>query len=90
MQPTWHIERLLMRTDGFASVSVTWAGGEMVTKPLTFAGQELEINYRTGAAGSDVASLAGKPVPALSEAEAVGGVLVRDLMRDQLLDAETH
>ena len=51
-----------MRTDGFASVSATWAGGEMVTKPLTFAGQELEINYRTGAAGSDVASLAGKPV----------------------------
>jgi len=52
MQPTWHIERLLMRTDGFASVSAPWAGGEMVTKPLTFTGGELEINYRTGAAGS--------------------------------------
>jgi hypothetical protein len=52
MQPTWHIERLLMRTDGFASVSAPWSGGELLTKPLTFTGGELEINYRTGAAGS--------------------------------------
>jgi hypothetical protein len=52
MQPTWHIERLLLRTDGFASVSATWSGGELLTKPLTFTGGELEINYRTGAAGS--------------------------------------
>jgi hypothetical protein len=52
LQPTWHIERLLLRTDGFASLSAPWAGGEMVTKPLTFSGKELELNYRTGAAGS--------------------------------------
>jgi hypothetical protein len=51
MQDSWHIERLLLRTDGFASVSVPWAGGEMVTKPFTFKGCELEINYRTGAPG---------------------------------------
>jgi len=52
MQPTWHVERLLLRTDGFASVSAPWAGGELLTTPLTFTGGELEINYRTGAAGS--------------------------------------
>lgn len=52
MQPTWHIERLLLRTDGFASLSAPWVGGEMVTKPLTFAGDTLEINYRSSAAGS--------------------------------------
>jgi hypothetical protein len=51
MQDSWHIERLLLRTDGFASVSAPWAGGEMVTKPLTFTGSRLEINYRTGAPG---------------------------------------
>lgn len=65
MQPTWHIERLLLRTDGFASLSAPLAGGEMLTKPLTFSGTALEINYRTAAAGkpqADPGTLAGKPV----------------------------
>lgn len=67
MQDSWHIERLLLRTDGFASVSAPWAGGELLTKPFTFAGRELEINYRTGAPGfvrvevEDAA--AGTPIP---------------------------
>ncbi|MDD5707511.1 MAG: hypothetical protein PHR35_16430, partial [Kiritimatiellae bacterium] len=47
MQDSWHIERLLLRTDGFASVSAPWAGGEMITKPFIFTGNRLEINYRT-------------------------------------------
>lgn len=51
MQDSWHIERLLLRTDGFASVSAPWAGGELLTKPLIFSGRTLEINYRTGAPG---------------------------------------
>jgi len=50
-QRTWHVERLLLRTDGFASVAAPWAGGELVTKPFTFSGRELEINYRTSAPG---------------------------------------
>ncbi|NJD04393.1 MAG: hypothetical protein FIA99_17765 [Ruminiclostridium sp.] len=49
---SWYVERLLLRLDGFASVTAPWAGGEMVTKPFIFSGQELEINYRTSAAGS--------------------------------------
>lgn len=66
MQDSWHIERLLLRTDGFASVSAPWAGGELVTKPFTFAGRELEINYRTGAPGFvrvEIQDAAGKPIP---------------------------
>ena len=51
MQETWHIERMLLRLDGFASVNAPYAGGELVTKPLIFSGKELEINYRTSAAG---------------------------------------
>ena len=51
MQDSWHAERLLLRTDGFASVSAPHAGGEMVTRPFTFSGMELEINYRTSAPG---------------------------------------
>jgi len=66
MQDSWHIERLLLRTDGFASVSALWAGGEMVTKPLTFEGSRLEINYRTGAPGFvrvEILDDARKPIP---------------------------
>jgi len=72
LQPTWHIERLLLRTDGFASVSAPWAGGEMLTKPLTFTGSRLEINYRTGAAGSvkvEVQDLDGIPLAGFTAAD---------------------
>ena len=66
LQNAWHIERLLLRTDGFASVSAPWAGGEMLTKPFVFAGQQLKINYRTGAPGFvrvEIQDAAGKPLP---------------------------
>jgi len=66
MQDSWNIERLLLRTDGFASVNAPWSGGEMVTKPLTFSGERLEINYRTSAAGSvrvEIQDAEGKPLP---------------------------
>jgi hypothetical protein len=72
MQPTWHIERLLLRTDGFASASAPWAGGEMVTKPLTFTGKALEINYRTSAAGSvrvEIRDADGKPLAGFAAAD---------------------
>jgi len=66
MQDSWHIERLLLRTDGFASVNVPWSGGELVTRPLTFAGRALEINYRTSAPGSvrvEIQDAGGAPLP---------------------------
>lgn len=66
MQDTWHIERLLLRTDGFASVKAPWAGGEMLTKTLTFSGGSLEINYRTGAPGSvriEIQDAVGEAIP---------------------------
>jgi hypothetical protein len=69
MQESWHIERLLLRTDGFASVTAPWAGGELLTKPFTFAGSLLEINYRTGASGFvrvELQDAAGAPIPGYS------------------------
>jgi len=72
MQPTWHIERLLLRTDGFASLSAPWAGGEMLSKPLTFTGNMLEINYRTSAAGGlrvEIQDAVGTPLPGFAEAD---------------------
>lgn len=72
MQPTWHVERMLLRTDGFASLSAPWGGGEMVTKPLTFTGDALEINYRTSAAGNvrvEIQDADGNPLPGFTLAE---------------------
>jgi hypothetical protein len=65
VQDSWHIERLVLRTDGFASVTAPWAGGEMITQPFIFAGNGLEINYRTSAAGSvriEFQDADGKPI----------------------------
>ena len=44
--------RYTLRVDGFVSVQATLSGGELITKPLTFAGRELAINFSASAAGS--------------------------------------
>lgn len=51
-QPSAHLVRYALRTDGFISVRAPYRGGEMVTKPLTFSGRELVLNLATSAAGS--------------------------------------
>ena len=63
---SWHIQRMTLRLDGFASVHGPYAGGEMVTKPLKFKGKRLEINYSTSAAGSvrvEIQDADGNPIP---------------------------
>ena len=64
-QPSNYLERLTMRLDGFISVNAPYTGGEMVTKPFTFAGNELEINYAVGASGSiwvEIQDVSGKAI----------------------------
>ena len=43
--------RWTLRLDGLASLNAPVAGGEMVTRPLTFRGDRLEINARTAGIG---------------------------------------
>ncbi|MEN8251826.1 MAG: hypothetical protein ABFS32_23095, partial [Bacteroidota bacterium] len=50
-QPTKHVARYSLRLDGFASVNAPYSGGEMITKPLIFKGDEVHINFATSAAG---------------------------------------
>jgi hypothetical protein len=55
-----------MRLDGFASARAEYAGGELVTKPITFAGKQLTINFATSAPGSiriEIQTADGKPIP---------------------------
>lgn len=51
-QPTAHLRRYSLRLDGFASASASFEGGELITKPLVFAGEKLFLNFSTSAAGS--------------------------------------
>lgn len=44
--------RYTLRMDGFVSRGALYEGGEVVTKPLTFAGDRLCVNLATSAAGS--------------------------------------
>ncbi|MCP4643935.1 MAG: hypothetical protein GY851_26060 [bacterium] len=82
-QDTAHLQRFTLRADGFASVHAPYAGGEMVTKPLVFAGKELVINYSTSAAGSvwvEVQDAAGVAVPGFAQAncdEIIGDHIAR-------------
>ena len=71
-QQTAHLERLSLRLDGFASLHAPYGGGEMLTKPITFEGSRLEINYSTSAAGSirvEIQTVDGQPIPGFSLAE---------------------
>jgi hypothetical protein len=77
-QPTSHVRRYSLRTDGFVSVTAPYAGGELLTKPLKFSGEELSLNFATSAAGSirvEIQDEAGQPLPgfALADAEELIG-----------------
>lgn len=81
-QASCHAFRFSMRTDGFASVSAPYAGGELLTKPLTFTGSRLLLNMATSAAGSVRAELqdaaTGKALPgyAMEDATELAGDMI--------------
>ena len=57
--PTVRIRRGTLRTDGFVSAAAGYSGGELVTRPLTFTGGEMLLNYSTSAVGSIRVELQG-------------------------------
>lgn len=73
-QPTAHLQRYSLRLDGFASVQAPYAGGELLTKPLTFSGDRLELNFATSAAGSirvEIQDMAGQPISGFAAGDCV-------------------
>ncbi len=66
------LRRYTFRMDGFVSLNAPLKGGEALTKPFTFAGAELLINFATSAAGSvrvEVQDEAGRALPGYSLAD---------------------
>ena len=67
------LRRYTIRLDGFVSLHAGLAGGELTTKPLTFSGGRLSLNYATSAAGSlrvEIQDAAGNPIPGYALADA--------------------
>jgi hypothetical protein len=63
------LRRYTLRMDGFVSVKAPMSGGELLTRPFTFAGRTLALNFATSAAGGvrvEIQDAAGRPVPGFS------------------------
>ena len=61
-----------IRIDGFVSLAAPLSGGELVTRPINFQGNQLSLNLSTSAAGSvrvEIQAPDGKAVPGFSLAE---------------------
>jgi hypothetical protein len=59
-------DRYVLRTDGFVSVHAGSQQGELLTRPLVFAGNALSVNFSTSAAGSlhvEIQDADGCPIP---------------------------
>jgi hypothetical protein len=66
------LRRYSLRLDGFVSIRADAAGGELISRPIRFAGSRLSINFRTSAAGSlrvEVQDADGEPLPGFSLAD---------------------
>lgn len=72
------LRRYTVRQDGFRALRAGLAGGELITKPLRFAGGPLHLNFATSAAGRVRVELQdgdGQPIPgfALEDCEPLFG-----------------
>jgi hypothetical protein len=66
------VRRYTLRIDGFVSLRAPLVGGELVTKPITFAGNRLALNVSTSAAGSvriEIQNVEGQAIPGFALAD---------------------
>ena len=49
--PDSRLRRFTYRVDGFVALEASPKGGELITKPITFAGENLFVNFKTQAGG---------------------------------------
>jgi hypothetical protein len=73
-QPTSAIHRYSMRLDGLASASAGAETGSLTTKPITFTGPTLQINFATSAAGGikiELQDTTGRPIKGFTMEDSV-------------------
>lgn len=76
------ISRAVLRLDGFVSADAAYEGGWLITPPLRFAGNKLELNLDTGGGGEtkvEILDAFGDPIPGytLADADPINGNSVR-------------
>ena len=67
--PDSRVRRFTYRVDGFAALTGGAKGGTLTTRPLTFSGKQLHLNFETGTKGAVRVGLAGadgKPLSGFS------------------------
>jgi hypothetical protein len=77
------LRRFTLRKDGFASMHAPFAGGEFTTKPITFQGSRLVLNFSTSAAGTirvEIQDVSGRPLKGFAVSDC-GEVFGDDLQR---------
>lgn len=85
------LRRYTLRMDGFVSVNAPMSGGELITKPFTFTGKALHLNFATSAAGSIYVELqdeSGQPLA--SSEELFGDTLDRTVPWKASADLSAH
>ncbi|MHC4879990.1 MAG: hypothetical protein ACYTGL_26360 [Planctomycetota bacterium] len=80
------IRRYSYRADGFVSLSARDSAGELFTRPLTFSGRHLVVNYAAlpgGSLGVELQDASGKPVSgfALDDCDGLDGDRVQHVVR---------
>lgn len=73
----WHgqggkLRRYTLRLDGFVSINASSKGGEFLSRPITFNGSKLTMNFATSAAGGvrvEIQDIDGKPMEGFSLAD---------------------
>lgn len=84
-QPSAHLRRYAFRLDGIACLTAPYSGGTWTSKPFTFTGQHLSINFATSAAGSiqiELQDVQGTPIKGFTLAdspEIIGNELAREV-----------
>lgn len=66
------LRRYTLRLDGFVSIHAPMSGGELITKPFTFTGKSLTMNFASSVAGGirvEIQDAKGKPVPGFTLAD---------------------
>jgi hypothetical protein len=72
MWPDNRLRRITIRRHGFASMHAGHGEGEFTSRPITFAGNELIVNYATSATGSlrvEIQDEKCQPLPGYSQAD---------------------
>ena len=79
------VRRFTYRTDGFVSLHASSDGGQLLTKPIVFEGDQLAINFRTSPKGKvrvEVQDGKGEPIEhfALADCEPIQGDAIEHIV----------